>query len=344
MSLATAISVLVLTGSAKTSHHFESDVPPLDLTDLYVFDAPGGEATVFVVNFNPSKGLHPDFNPFIEDAHYNVHVAFGEMASDEGLTLSLSYDAQSGVQLGLIDGHNEKIGKQGRTLAAGPVGEVIDGAEGVTLWTGVVADPFAGNSQGFRRMLGDIAEGRYDPSVFDEGEDLFGILNDGSIVIELPNAMLASNISVYATTEINENGAWRQVQRIANILTTHMFFGDDNPESPEHNHHRPEIDMAQRYAMSASVVRAVTLAGSQDKPVAYADRIAAELLPDVLRYEVGSKAHYGLERRNGRALGDDAMNVALSMFLGQPTDDNVDIDPKKSRDSFPYVIEAAGFR
>lgn len=53
----------------------------------------------------------------------------------------------------------------------------------------------------------------------------------------------------------------------------------------------------------------------KDDPMAYANRVADMVMPDVLTYQPGTPAHYGVEALNDRALQDDAMNTGLHLMI-----------------------------
>ena len=108
----------------------------------------------------------------------------------------------------------------------------------------------------------------------------------------------------------------------------------------EHVGHRPDIDASQRYAISAMVLRAVVLEKKLDNPVSYADSVAEKMLPDLIPYQVGTKASYGFEKINGRNPRDDAMDTALSIFLGRKVTDNANTFDRHPN-AFPYVVPVA---
>ena len=74
----------------------------------------------------------------------------------------------------------------------------------------------------------------------------------------------------------------------------------------EHIQHRPDFDLTRAYAVSGGVLRAVTLDNTLPNPVTYADSVAKKLLPDMIPYQVGSKAVYSFEKINGRKPSDNA--------------------------------------
>jgi hypothetical protein len=85
----------------------------------------------------------------------------------------------------------------------------------------------------------------------------------------------------------------------------------------------------------SGVVELITsLAGTAPDPAAYGDAIAAALLPDVITYNTSQPANFGA--LNGRALADDAVDVALTVVANTPLSDCIGND-SAFRSSFPYV-------
>ena len=91
-------------------------------------------------------------------------------------------------------------------------------------------------------------------------------------------------------------------------------------------------------SISNRVLRTVSLAKTKRNPVAYADKVANMLMPDVLTYKVGTSARYGVDRRNGRKLSDDGMDVVLSIFSGTKVTDYANENSDRRQASFPYVM------
>jgi hypothetical protein len=64
--------------------------------------------------------------------------------------------------------------------------------------------------------------------------------------------------------------------------------------------------------------------------------VARTLLPDVLTYQPGTVAGYGVAARNGRRLTDDVLDVLLSLFANQPISDLIGPEGQY-QPSFPYL-------
>jgi hypothetical protein len=79
-----------------------------------------------------------------------------------------------------------------------------------------------------------------------------------------------------------------------------------------------------------------TYAGSAADPGEYGKLIAARLCPDTLPYELGTSAAFEVASFNGRALGDDALDVMLTLATNTPLVDGLAPDRVRIRKDFPY--------
>jgi hypothetical protein len=71
-------------------------------------------------------------------------------------------------------------------------------------------------------------------------------------------------------------------------------------------------------------------------PGEYGKLIAARLCPDILPYELGTPAAFEVASFNGRALGDDALDVMLTLAANTPMVDGLAPDRRRIRRDFPY--------
>ena len=76
---------------------------------------------------------------------------------------------------------------------------------------------------------------------------------------------------------------------------------------------------------------AIWYAGSAADPGEYGKLIAARLCPDTLPYELGTSAVFEVARFNGRALGDDALDVMLTLATNTPLVDGLAPDRQGGR-------------
>ena len=79
-----------------------------------------------------------------------------------------------------------------------------------------------------------------------------------------------------------------------------------------------------------------TYAGSAADPREYGQQIAARLCPDTLPYELGTPAAFAPASFNGRALGDDVLDVMLTLAANTPIADGLAPDRGRIRRDFPY--------
>jgi hypothetical protein len=67
--------------------------------------------------------------------------------------------------------------------------------------------------------------------------------------------------------------------------------------------------------------------------------MVARLCPDTLPYELGTAAAFGVARFNGRPLGDDVMDVMLTLASNRPIQDGAAPDRDRIGADFPYFGE-----
>jgi hypothetical protein len=79
-----------------------------------------------------------------------------------------------------------------------------------------------------------------------------------------------------------------------------------------------------------------TYAGSTAEPSKYGRLLAARLCPDTLPYELGTSAAFEVASFNGRPLGDDALDVMLTLVTNTPVVDGLAPDRGRIRKDFPY--------
>ncbi|MCA9471544.1 MAG: DUF4331 domain-containing protein [Nitrospirales bacterium] len=326
--------LFILTGS----HHFETELskryPTFDLTDSFVFESERPGYTTFIMDVNPTASKD-NKEIFGSDGLYSFHIA-SDLTFAKGLTYTVRFKGKD-FELGHVDGPNAAIGQQGETIGTGTIGHTVTMNNGIKMWVGVARDPFMGNAVGLRAFKKDLNEGKFDVHAFDNKQDFFANRMIGAIVLEIPNKLLSEQVYYFTTTAMKIDDGWQQINRMANPLLTHLFFGNNTPEIYEHIHHRPHTDYERKYAISNTVLRAVSLAGTQPDPVAYADAVANKLMPDVLPYTIGTPAQFSDEKINGRKLSNDVMDVMLTLFSGTNVTDYANTSDRYQA-AFPYVV------
>ncbi|MFI8479017.1 hypothetical protein ACIGCM_00395 [Pseudomonas sp. NPDC078700] len=335
-------AAIACSGQALASHHFESRIvqktPTLNQLDNFVFASERPDHTVFVMTFSavPKAGVDGALSTH---ALYNIHVANDE-AYKTGHTYSVSYTGDDEFSLYAADAPNVAAGTKGAKLTDGRVGKTTELENGIKVWTGVVKDPFYGNSTSLGLLRAQLHNGTaYDPSIWAQaqGKSIFIGRKAAAIVLDVPNSMLGSSVRVFMTTDAQKNGAWQQVQYSANPLISHTMLFENGALKAQLDGSRPDTQKTIKSLISARITRATLLANSQKDPIKYADKVADMLIPDVLTYKVGTAAKYAASERNGRSLDDDAMSAVLTMLLGTPTDQKIS-NPKLHTPGFPYLV------
>jgi hypothetical protein len=120
-------------------------------------------------------------------------------------------------------------------------------------------------------------------------------------------------------------------------MVTHLFLNDpsNQEEKEKFNASLPSEDL-ERFAKSIADVaeEMTTYAGSAADPGEYGRLIAARLCLNTLPYELGTSAAFELAGFNGRALGDDVLDVTLA--ANTPVADGLAPDRARIRKDFPY--------
>ena len=199
------------------SNHFSAaglkhpgDDARLDLTDLFVFTAPGNpDRTVLIMNSNPftkGDGFHPGavyrFNIDTDgDALADAAFSFTFSPYDNGRQTATAYyasgdDAQTREPRGevLIAGTPVGVDGTATPVQAGPC----------RLFIGKRSDPFFADAEGILHWLVDGATGDFQWS----GKDTFAGANIFSIAMEVPNDMLGPGpqIGTWITISLRRDG------------------------------------------------------------------------------------------------------------------------------------------
>jgi hypothetical protein len=333
------------------SHHFDTKLakedPSLNLCDVYLFDGPPGK-TVMAMTVNPDVGLsapdtlHPegiyafrfDLNG---DAREEVtfKFRFGEPRHRDGVE-------QTHIQAFAVrraTGGDAVRGDGGETVVQGETGSVASDA-GIRAYVGIVPELFAANT-GFRAfMTAFYQDHRYERDALLHQQDPFARRNIVAIVLEVPSELIGKGrVNAWATISLFGHAPEVQVSRWGLPMVTHLFLSDpSDPELKEQfNASVPAEDLECFGKTIADVAEKMTAyAGSAQNPAEYGKQIADRLCPDTLPYELGTPAAFELGRFNGRALGDDALDVMLALVANTPFDDGLVPDRGRIRKDFPY--------
>jgi hypothetical protein len=114
-----------------------------------------------------------------------------------------------------------------------------------------------------------------------------------------------------------------------------LFFSPADAESETLNAGAPASDRHAHGKRIFSIAGAAArLAGLAD-PDAHAERVQAAFLPDVVTYQPGRPAFFQPGGGNGRALDDNAFDIAVAVLAGS-TLGNASV-PRPPTAEFPYL-------
>ncbi len=330
------------------SHHFDTKLaredPSLNLCDFYLFDGPAGK-TVMAMTVNPDVGLsspdtlHPeglyafrfDLNG---DAREDVtfKFRFGQPRHGNG-------SEHTHIQPFVVrraTGDDALRGDAGESLVESETGSIATNSD-LRAYVGIAPDLFAANA-GFRPFMTAFYQDQcYDRDSLLHQQDPFAGRNITAIVLEVPSALIGKGkISAWATISLFGHAPEVQVSRWGLPMVTHLFLSDQEAKE-QFNASVPSEDI-ERFAKSIADVaeKMTTYADSAADPAEYGKLIAARLCPDTLPYELGTSAAFEVASFNGRALGDDALDVMLTLVTNTPIVDGLAPDRGRIRKDFPY--------
>jgi hypothetical protein len=328
------------------SHHFDSAAARADgrinPCDLYAFPAaPGTSALILTVNPDAGRSSPTTFRP---DARYEFIVASDAVASqDIVFRVTFTEPDETGRQ-------QVRVSRTDRPAAGGeaagtPLGEGRSGAvftlggDGLA-WSGLAADPFSGDGFAVGEFLMGLAEGRYAPEVFTATSNPLAGRDVTAIALQLPDGALGGGrVALWARISLAGDGhaPHRQVSRVGQAMLRPLFFNppDSEAELDALNAGTPATDLdrhGERVRRTAAT--AARLAGLPD-PDSHAQRVVAAFLPDVLTFRPGKPAAFHPGDGNGRALGDNAFDIAVAVLAGS-TLGNTCV-PRQATPAFPYL-------
>ena len=181
---------------------------------------------------------------------------------------------------------------------------------------------------------------RYDRDTFLHQQNPFARRNVTAIVLEVPNELIGrGKINAWATISLFGHAPEVQVSRWGLPMVTHIFLNDPgNQELKEQFNASVPSEDPERFAKPIADVaeKMTTYAGSAADPAGYGKLIARRLCPDTLPYQLGTAAAFEVARFNGRALGDDVLDVMLTLAANTPIADGLAPDRARIRRDFPY--------
>jgi hypothetical protein len=339
------------------SHHLDTPLAAqngqLYINDLYVFK--GERGTVFVMDVNSSitgddikSGFHPEARYEIkihreggDTEELTYRVAFGEPDSQGRQSLTLH--ALTGAEA-------PDDGATGTLIAEGRTGEEVT-SDGVRIWAGRITDPFYIDLGLLMTVNEAFKNGaKLDRSAWrpENAKNSFAGKTVESIVLEVtdqePMLRDGARIGVWCVTKLaTDAGGWRTVNRAGHPMMWPIFWPTDTDFSNEANFRHPSEDMpAEGKDIAATVGRVVAANGTAPDPEGYGMAVAGEIFPDLLPYQIGSPANYGIAVRNGRTMYDNVPEVMFSIVLNMAAPSGLGAEVTKDARSgaFPYVVAA----
>jgi hypothetical protein len=335
------------------SHHFDTPTaredPRINVCDFYLFEGAKGHV-VMALSVNPDAGLSaPD--TFRDEALYAFRFDLNGDAKEElafkvkfGAVEHAHEDEHRHVQhfeIRRSTGEQAIKGIEGNLVASGVTGAPATCEGGVKAFAGLAPDLFAGDSQAlgkFRTALN--LENRFAAEAWENRKNFFGKRNVTAIVLEVPISMIGEGrIHAWATASLCGHAPEVQVSRWGLPLITNVLIPDDSLREA-YNRTGPAEDRENLGpAIAQFAARVSGLAGSTPNPAQYGRQVADRLCPVMLPYELGSDASFNFTSFNGRALGDDVMDVIITLAGNRPLADGVAPDKACIRADFPYFGE-----
>ena len=327
------------------SHHFDSPTAiedgRLNLCDVYAFPGQPG-STCLILTVNPDAGRSSPTS-FRSEAVYEFVVG-PDGTAGQALSLRVRFsglsDGPQGLRVltasGTADPRRETEVGRGTTDA---VLRLDVGGQAGRMWAGTAADPFWADGVALAQFFAAVAEGRYEPELFDRHANVFDGRNVSAIVLELPDEVLGTGtLSVWARISLDGHAAPRQVSRMGQPMLRPLFFRMPGDETEQLNAGEPGSDVTRyRGSVLQTALAVAELAGVGD-PHEHAATVAAAFLPDVLHYRPGVPARFVPGSGNGRALDDDAFGTAVSLLVGHRRGNS--LAPFTPPPTFPYVPPA----
>ncbi len=241
-----------------------------------------------------------------------------------------------------------------------PTPTITTSSSGISFFAGQVDDPFFFDIPAFGRFVASVNAGTPDPTQFQRGRDTFAGYSTLAISLSIPITMVTPLLRAQAGNLLGVNA--RTARRQAASLTSRPFRGsplftytdvdrDGNPavnvalipyaRKNEYNLASTLDDAAGRFA--ADIVATLTRFGTNSANINVLAGVAVAK-GDYLRMNlstansgIGSGTNAGAGFPNGRRLGDDVIDIILTIIAnGTPLGDNVNANDVPFRDTFPF--------
>jgi hypothetical protein len=337
------------------SHHFDTKLakqdPSLNVCDLYLFQgAPG--TTVMAMTVNPDVGLSAPDTLHREGLYAFRFDLNGDAREDVVFKFRFSEPRHAGADERV---HEQRFqvrkatgdairGVTGELLIEGDTGKVHT-ESGIKVYVGIAPEMFAGDAVALHDFLSAFYQDqKYDGDVFLNRKNFFANRNITAIVLEVPNEMIGTGtVRAWATASLYGHAPEMQVSRWGLPLITHLFLNDPDRQDVKEkfNVSMPCDDQTGFSQLIAEFAeKMTTYAGSVMNPAEYGQQLAGRLCPVTLPYELGTPAAFDLAGFNGRPLGDDVMDVMLTLASNRPLQDGAVPDRNRIQSEFPYFGKA----
>src|ERR1700734_1724695 len=334
------------------SHHFDTKLakedPSLNVCDFYLFQG-APDTTVMAMTVNPDVVLSAPDTLHMEGLYSFRLDLTGD--SREDVVFKFRFNEPRHVN-GDADVHVQKFqvrratgeavgGDQGELLIEGDTGKVHS-KSGIRAFVGIAPDMFSVDVAAFHNLQNAFYnEHRYDGDSFlRHRQNFFNNRNITAIVLEVPNHLIGKGtVHAWATVSLYGHAPEMQVSRWGLPLITHLFLNDPGNQEVKETYNKsvPSDDVALFSGYIADYTRKmVTYAGSALNPEEYAKQMVSRLCPITLPYELGTAASFDLAGFNGRPLGDDVMDVMLTLASNKLLVDGVAPDRSRTGAEFPY--------
>jgi hypothetical protein len=336
------------------SHHFDTKLakedPSLNLCDFYLFQG-APNTTVMAMTVNPDLGLSAPDTLHIEGL-YAFRFDLNSDAREE-VVFKFRFSEPRHVN-GDEHVHAQRFqvrratadaigGDKGEPLLEGETGKVHS-KSGIRAYVGTAPDLFAGDAFALHGFLSAFyKDQKYDGEVFLHRQNFFANRNLTAIVLEVPNHLIGGDaVHAWATASLYGHAPEMQVSRWGLPLITHLFLNDPSHQEVKESFNTsvPADDVALFSGHIADFTQKMTTyAGSVMNPEEYGKQMVARLCPTTLPYELGTPAAFDLAGFNGRPLGEDVMDVMLTLASNKPLQDGAVPDRNRIRTEFPYFGE-----
>jgi hypothetical protein len=242
-----------------------------------------------------------------------------------------------------------------------PFTVTTDPSTGVSVFAGVVDDPFFFDIPGFNRFVASVLSGAPNGALLQRGRDSFAGYNVQSIALSIPISYLklqntagnptGSEIGVNFVTQrqrrtvigrdgsVNATGGFMTIDRMGVPAINVALIPFSRKD--EYNNGIPQDDAAGRFANS--IVGTLQALGTNSTNIGILASVAVAR-GDFLRLNIntpnsgpggGNNANAGFP--NGRRLGDDVIDTILFFVANQNTlSDNANANDVPRTDSFPF--------